>query len=199
MNELRRIAVSVNNRKQTDMFLKTTRIFGAITLLSLVSATAETEADKSDVAPWRTSFDAFVKAIDDYPPNDVPYSKVEVGDVTGARVSGDAPIMKRFGGKVEFEGTFDGVITGESFLEPQKKIKKIDLTVAWPSGLTTNGYWRLHLYPKAGSLKAWSALKPKTTAKFRGVVTGITKYRPWIPGIGLCISILIEEAEPVSK
>lgn len=182
------------------MLLKTTRILAAITLLlGLVSASGETEADKSDAAQLRTSLDTFLKAIDEYPRDDVPYSKVEAGDVTGARVSGDAPIMKRFGGKVEFEGTFDGVVTGESFLEPQKKIKKIDITMAWPSGLNPNGYWRLHLYPKADSLKAWSALKPKTTVKFRGVVTGITKYQPWIPGIGLCISILVEEGEPVSK
>ena len=182
------------------MFLKSTRIFVAITsLLSLVSASRGAPDVESKTQQWCTSFDAFVKAIDEYPPNDVPYSKVEAGDVTGQRVGGDAPIMKRFGGKVEFEGTFDGVVTGESFLEPQKKIKKIDITVVWPSGLTTNGYWRLHLYPKANSLKAWSALKPKSTVKFRGVVTGITKYQPWIPGVERCISILIEEAEPVSK
>jgi hypothetical protein len=182
------------------MSLKASHVFVAITLLlRLVSISGETEADQSDTAPWRTSFDAFVKAIDVYPPNDVPYSKVEAGDVTGQRVSGDAPIMKRFGGKVEFEGTFDGVVTGESFLEPQKKIKKIDLTMAWPSGLTTNGYWRFHLYPKASTLKAWSALQPKSTVKFRGVVTGITKYQPWIPGVERCISILVEEGEPVSK
>jgi hypothetical protein len=182
------------------MFLKSMPIFvGTALVLSFVSACGEPQADKSDAAPWRTSFDAFVKAIDEYPPNDVPYSKVEAGDVRGQRVSGDAPVMKRFGGKVEFEGTFEGVVTGESFLEPQKKIKKIDITMVWPSGLTTNGYFRLHLYPKANSLKAWSALKPKTTVKFGGVVTGITKYQPWIPGVERCISILVEEGEPVSK
>lgn len=188
------------NRKQTDMFLKSTPIFVAITLLlGLVPIRGETAADKSDTAQSRASLDDFLKAIDEYPRNDIPYSKVEAGEVTGARVSGDTPIMKRFGGKVEFEGVFHGVVKGESFLEPQKKIDKIDISMEWPSGRNPDGNWKLHLYPKAGSLKAWKALKPKSTVKFRGVVTGITKFQPWIPGIGLCFSILVEEGEIVPQ
>lgn len=183
------------------MFLKSTPILVAITLLlGLVPTRGETAADKSDTpAQSWTSLDDFLKAIDEYPRDDIPYSKVEVGDVTGARVGGDTRVMQRFGGKVEFEGVFHGVIKGESFLEPQKKIDKIDISMDWPSGRNPGGNWKLHLYPKAGSLKAWKALTPKSTVKFRGVVTGITKYQLWIPGIGLSISILVEEGEPVSK
>jgi hypothetical protein len=114
-------------------------------------------------------------------------------------VSGDAAIMKRFGGKVEFEGVFQGIVTTEDSLGvPQKKSKKIDISVTWPTGLSSNSYQRLHLYPKASSLKAWRALKPKTSIKFRAVVTGITMYYPYIPNVH-AFSILLEDGEIVSK
>ena len=158
-----------------------------------------TQAVKSDAEQARTSFDAFAKAIDKYSLSDVPFSKTHVGELIGERVSSDAAIMKRFGGRVEFEGVFYGVVTTEDSPGiPQKKSKKIDISMAWPTGLSSNSYRRLHLYPKAGSLKAWRALKPQTSIKFRAVVTGITMYYPYIPNVH-AFSILLEEGEIVSK
>jgi hypothetical protein len=187
------------NRKETHMSLKSTRVFLALTtLVSVVLTSRSIQAVESDAAQWRTSFDTFVKAIDEFPLADVPICKPDAGEFVGERVSSDAAIMKRFGGKVEFGGIFQGIVTVES--PPQHKREKIDSDLAWPAGLSSNTTWRLHLYPKAGSLKAWRALKPKTTIKFRAVVTGISMYHPWIPGANVrTISILLEDGKIVSQ
>jgi hypothetical protein len=183
------------------MRLKLTGVF--VVMLSLVSAMLVSgcaQAVKSDAPQWRTSFDAFLKAIDELPLTEVPFCKIEAGEVTGQRVSSESAIMKRFGGKVEFEGTFQGIYTEERLLSPQQKREKIDISMAWPSGLGQNTYWKLHLYPKSGSLKEWRAIKPGATVKFRAVVTGITLYYPPLPGTHLhAFSILLEEGEIVSK
>ena len=188
------------------MSLKSSRVVVAlIALVSIVSILGCTQAVKSDTAQKRTSFDTFTRDIEKFPLNDVPFSKVEVGELAGRRVSGDAAIMKRFGGQVEFDGSFQGILTGDFRLatpkegEQIKKPEKIDITLAWPSGTSSNIYWKLHLYPKAGSLKSWRALKPKTSIKFRAVVTGITMYHPWIPGLERAYSILLEDGEIVSE
>ncbi len=111
-----------------------------------------------------TAFDAFFKAIEDFPLNEVPFSKVDVGELAGRRVSGEAAIMKRIGGQVEFDGTFQEVRTGSFHLatpkdgERIKRTEKIEVAMKW-SGSTQSIDWKL--YPKAGSLRAWKALKPE--------------------------------------
>ena len=181
------------------MSLKSTRVFVAITaLVSLVSISGHAQDVKSKVAQWRTSFDAFVKAIDEFPVGEVPFSTAEGTDLTGQRVSGDAAVMKRFGGTVEFEGVFQGIVTSSSPSAPQKRREKIDISMALPAGISPNTSWTLHLYPKAGSLKAWRALAPKTPIKFRAVVTGITMSHTFITGVDLrAYSILLEDGEVV--
>ncbi|MCA1850754.1 MAG: hypothetical protein LC672_06825 [Acidobacteria bacterium] len=185
------------------MLLKSIRVFIAITsLVSVVSLSGYTQDLSSDSSQWRTSFEAFAKAVDAVPLADVPWSKVEVGQLSGKRVSGERAIMRQFGGRVVFDGVFNGFITDAPQRDPQDKGQKIDISMAWPDGLDRNSkHWTLHLYPKASSLKAWRALKPKTPIKFSADVTGITKFYPAIYGVVHLhgMSILLEEGEIVSK
>lgn len=183
------------------MSLKSTRVFVAITaLVSVGSISCYAQDVKSDAAQWRTSFDAFVKALDEFPPGEVPFSTAEGADLTGQRVSGDTAIMKRFGGTVEFDGVFQEIVTSNSSSAPQKKREKIDISMALPSGLSPDTSWTLHLYPKAGSLREWRALTPKTPVKFRAVVTGITRSHTFITGVDLrAYSILLEDGEIIHE
>jgi hypothetical protein len=179
------------------MRLKSSFLFvSLVVLFGFALPSGSPQAAENDEAPWRTSFEAFAKAIDELPAADIPACKVEEGEDTGAPVSRDAAIMKRFGGTVEFSGIFQGVVTIES--PPQHKRQKIDIEMAWPPMQKSNRYGRLHLYPKRNSLKAWKALKPNTAIKFRAVVAGISRYEPWIPTVS-AISILLEDGEIVGQ
>lgn len=160
-----------------------------------ISAFAQDSSSRS--VEWRKSFAAFVKAVDAVPRNDVPGCKVGVGHISGERVPAETAIMRRFGGRVEFEGVFLGVVTIEPPQNPQEKKQKIDISVTWPNGLSANTQWKLHLYPKAGSLRAWKALKPNTPIRFTALVTGINKFHPVIYGVPHLngMSILLEDGE----
>lgn len=174
------------------MSARSIRALVAITaLISVVAVSCSAQTEKSDTAPWRRSYGAFVKAIDEFPVGSVPYT-AEGSELTGQRVSGNEAIMKRFGGSVEFEGVFEGIVPDNS----QKQGEKIDITMSLPSDLSANTSWTLHLYPKAGAIKAWRALKPKTPIKFRAIVTGITRNHTFISGVDLrAYSILLEDGE----
>lgn len=64
-----------------------------------------------------------------------------------------------------------------------------------------NTEWKVHLYPKSSSLKAWRALKPNTPITFSALVTGITTFHPVIYGVPHLhgMAILLEEGEIVRK
>lgn len=171
-------------------------VFVATALLSsLVPAQGYTQNGKTDTASWRTSFAAFITAVDKVPLSEIPLSSSE--GIAGRRVSSGAAIMKRFGGEVEWEGLFQGIVTEE--LPSRAKREKIDISMDRPSGLKGNTVWEFHLYPKAGSLRAWKRLAPKTPVKFRAVVTGITEFPTWLDVHVHGVSILLEEVEILSK
>lgn len=155
--------------------------------------------------PWRTSFDAFVRAIAAFPINEIPYVTPEAGavrELQGLRVSGDRSVMKRYGGRVEFEGTFKAVTRDwNSALAKPREYERIDIEMAWPAIEGPNPTnWTIRIYPKARSLKNWKALKPDTAIRFGAVVTGIALHHTWIPGVDLrWYSILLEDAELVAK
>ena len=169
----------------------------AVALLGVLIAIGGGQHANSNAAAWRTSLPAFLKAISEFPTADLPVA-TSIGSDVGQRVGASQAIMKRFGGTVEFAATFDGVLTGEFLLSPERKRQKIDVSIDWPTD--TNTYWRLHLYPKASALKAWRALRPKTPVTFRAVVTGIAWFPTWIPASNVIgIVILLEDGEVVSK
>jgi len=174
------------------------RILFALTfaLVSAVASSAEKAAENG--AEWRTSFAAFAKAVDEFPRNDLPFCSTGESE-RGRKVSSDAPVMKRFGGAVEFEGNFEGIFTDTSLTGLPKR-EQIRMEMPWPKELSANGNYTLALYPKKGTLKTWRALETKSRVKFRAVVAGITRFEPWIPGSHVQgISILLEDAEIVTK
>lgn len=155
-------------------------------------------AAETGSADWRRSFAALVKALNNVPLAELPTTKTHVGHQLGARVDSEAAIMKRFGGRVEFEGVFDSVKTVEF---AQEKHQKIEITVARPAEPSGNTETFLHLYPKRGSLPAWRALKPNSPIRFRGTVTGITWFHPVIYGVPHLygLAIRVEDGEIVSR
>lgn len=114
--------------------------------------------------------------------------------------------MKRFGGSVEFEGTFLGVIRpdrlsgsnhGSVVGSPFSTREKIDIVMTWPEALRRSQS-RVHLYPKRSATAAWAALKPDTRIRFRASVTGITEFLLQLTGTELRgLSIVLEDAEPI--
>ena len=171
----------------------------AIAGVASLSASSESPAGERD--EWRKSYEAFVKAIDAFPREDIPGCKVEVGHLSGERAPAETAIMRRFGGRVEFDGVFEGVVTIEPPQAPQTKRQKIDISLKRPEGLSGNTEYKVHLYPKRNSLKAWQALKPNTPIRFSADITGITAFSPVIYGVPHLngISILLEEGEIVRK
>jgi hypothetical protein len=178
---------------------RTGRAISVIASAVLICVLAPTRA--SDLPDWRKSYEAFVKAVDAFPRDDVPGCKVEVGHISGERAAAETAMMRRFGGPVEFEGVFQGVVTIEPPQSPQTKKQKVAVALSRPEGLSGNTEWKVHLYPKSGSLRAWKALKPNTRVRFTAVVTGITRFHPVIYGVPHLngMSILLEDGEIVRK
>jgi hypothetical protein len=166
---------------------------------SAAALLAQAQTTPSDTPTWRTSLAAFVKEVERIPLEDVPSADVEAGERTGERASVKFLIMQRLGGPVEWEGKFLGMSTVNVPNSPWNGRQKIDLAMEWPSG-DANSLWKLHLYPKADSLRAWRALTPNTRIRFRAVVTGITRYQSTLPVPHLRPrAVLLEEGELVSQ
>jgi hypothetical protein len=169
-----------------------------VTVACFAVVTCLVASVQSQEPQWRTSFDAFVKAIAAFPISEIPYVNPDPSDLTGLRVAGEQEIMKRYGGVVEFTGTFQKVSRDfdSRKAEPTNR-ERVEIEMLYPSvpGPTN---WTLLLYPKATSLKAWKALAPNTPIKFRAVVTGIARNHAWLSGVDLrWYSILLEDAELV--
>jgi hypothetical protein len=170
----------------------------AAALIGALSTSGYAQPADRDTTRWRTSFEAFVQAIEEFPPDDVSFSTAEEGEWTGKRVVADEPIMRRFGGEVEFDGVFEGLEADSPPMDPGEKREKLHVSMDWPAGLRPTTLWKVHLYPKASSLPAWRALEPKSPVRFRALVTGITVFTTFIPGVHQGIAILLEDVEIVS-
>lgn len=150
-------------------------------------------------AAWRTSFDEFVRAIAAFPIQEIPDTNPNGADLTGLRVGPGEAVMKRFGGPVEFTGTFQGVSRDfDSVRARPTNRERVEIEMVYPAvpGPTN---WTLLLYPKATALGAWKAVAPQTLVRFRATVTGIARHRTFLSGVDLrWYSILLEEATMVA-
>ena len=182
----------------SNMLSRSHLFFAIFALSSLWDVGGPLLAAETESADWRRSFAALVKALDKVPLTEMPATKTHIGHQLGARVDSEAAIMKRFGGRVEFEGVFDSLKTVEF---AQKKHQKIEITMARPAELSGNTETFLHLYPKRGSLPAWREVKPNSALRFRGTVTGITWFQPVIYGVPHLhgLAIRVEDGEIVSQ
>lgn len=178
------------------------RAFRAVTVIACASGvliSAAIQAGQSDSAPWRTSFETFIRTIEQLPAAQIPRSTAEKGNVVARRVRPDDPIMKRFGGRVEFEGVFESVVEDWPGSAPEKTRPKIEMRMAWPKGGPPDIMWTLDVYPSSTSLRGWKALPPQTAIKFTAVVTAIAETDAWIPGANIRPAyIQLEGAEVVS-
>jgi hypothetical protein len=136
---------------------------------------------------WRTSWQAFSQAIDDYRKTEKEFPQASFQSlVKGQPVPETWAVMKTFTGQVTFEGTLKGfdeknVMDGQPF--------KLDLDlgqslIAWK-----------HIYPKATSVDAWKAVQPGTMVKFRAAIKGVAGANPLKDAFAYMV--LLQDAEIV--
>jgi hypothetical protein len=171
--------------------MKTSPTLAALVVGSLlwVQPTSARRADGSSES-WRASWPEFARTLDAFAKSsrDIPRASLAHAR-TGLPAPRTLEVMKRFGGPVTFEGVLKGITT-RNLLDGRFAKLKVDLArPTWG--------WRVHLYPKAESFKAWTAVPAGTPVAFRAVVAGIARMPPdgvfWDNGY----TVLLEDAELV--
>ena len=164
---------------------------------TLSSASVWAQSGGAATEPWRSSWTRFVQAIEEWRSagNVVPTASFD-SLIKGDPVPLSLPVMKRFGGTVTFEGNFKGVITHAMMNGMQAKL---DLDLPDSKGTAADHKFEgmAHVYPAAGAIDNWKAVKAGTAVRFRAVVKGVAMMEP-SPG-KIAYIVLLQDAQLVPK
>ncbi|MDQ2920562.1 MAG: hypothetical protein M3R52_02945 [Acidobacteriota bacterium] len=158
---------------------------------------------KPPTEEWQTSWIKFVQEVDAFrqqhqnESEQVPETTFQM-TLHGQRVPQSWGIMKRFGGTVEFEGTFKGIkLPSEKEKLMEGQTVKLDLAMPtnFPKALENYGGALLHAYPKSSAVEAWQKTSIGASVRFRATVTGVAVFAMPIRGGLFQYHVLMEDAE----
>lgn len=117
------------------------------------------------VPEWRRSAVKFREALESYQKSTDKFPKTSFDFMAGGGVvPNEWEVMRRFGGDVEWEGTFEGFEKDGNLAGRPQRIK-----------FTSQGMM-LHVYPKDNSVAAWQKLPPKAAVRYKASIEGIAGF-----------------------
>lgn len=164
--------------------------FGGIVTLaqSPTAARGAGRASQGTGQAWRTSWEAFGQAIDDYRKTAKEFPQASFQSLAkGQPVPETWAVMKVFTGQVTFEGTLKA-LDEKSVMDGMPFKLEFDFPGKSPVA------WK-HIYPKATAIDAWKATKPGTQVKFRATVRGVAGMEPIKDAFAYMV--LLQDAEIV--